>query len=431
MKKIILSSVCGLLALVLVGCSSASEDTAIKNLSNQLDRVTNTVSSISDKQFDSIMPRQIYPINRDFYRQNLTRQDKPQLWQYAQISQNSNSYLTNQVARVQAINNEQSTLKQTLSSQVAMLKTSLKSHVKLSKDQIKALNGVTNNISKYVTSLNNTKTDIANSIKQIKKVSKTSSADQITAHYQNLNNHLDARMCYFQNLLNSISHAERIVLGSCDDCEFTIPEREPHYHYNDFSNNYYNEITPNEQDKKVEEVKDEKKETSNKNIDTYRTTPVKQEETQPVPQQPYYNQAPYYNGYNNGYNNGYIYNRGVNPNRNTDTYTPRAYNIDTYRLNPNMKGINNGYYGGYYNGAYAQTPALPVSASTETPTEKTKPRVIAKQLPVEEELPDLKSDNDSLEQKDKTKIKHYQSSFNINNSLSFDTNKTIEKLIKG
>lgn len=494
MKRIIVSTVCGLAALALVGCSSASEDTAIKNLSNQLDRVTNTVSSISDKQFDSILPQaQNYMVksqSNNYPSQPLQRTTQP-----VQTFTNGNWYLAAQIAQVQDSAYTQTSLKQTLLAQTATLKASLNSHVKLGKSEIKALNSLTNSISKYVTSLNNTKTDIASSVKSIKKLSNLSeNAEQSGAYLQSLNNHLEARMCYFRNLLNSINEAERIVLGNCTNCQYDEPQQpssngEPiYYNYNDYSHNYnFNErdtqtTSPAETSrissgKEVSNKDKENKNKSIKNIDTYKPAPVKQENenNENVDTMPEGYRNPQY-GYNNGYygerygyNNGYYnrYNNGFNPNRNTDTYMPRVTNIDTYRVAPNGGYYNNGYYNnGYYNNGYYNTPyntanpanpanpAYPVNGlsadttieKTENQSTKVQPKDLPKPLPVIEEQPKKADKQESAENKldlkqlPKTQeVKHYQSTFNIKKNepslaLSIDpnkTNKTIEKLIKG
>lgn len=452
MKRIIISSICGLLALTLVGCSSASEDTAIKNLSNQLDRVTNTVSSISDKQYDSILPQAQNYLN-----------DSTRNTQYATppVSNNSNWYIESQISQVQNGAYAQSSLKQALLSQSATLKASLSSHVKLNKSQIKALNGLTNSISKYVTSLNNTKSDIANSIKQVKKISNPNeNIEQTGAFLQSLNNHMDARMCYFRNLLNSINEAERIVLGNCNNCNFNDiqPNQNPQgntiNNYYDYSNRYIDSHTNHpvskaDKEKLAAEKDKEQKGKNLKNIDTYRNTPINQENTNtPTPA---YQQTPAVKpGYNNGYyggrygyNNGYYnrYNNGFNPNRNTDTYLPGITNIDTYRTLPNGGYYNNGYYNNGYNNMPAYNyPAMPVNKIN---TEKVNSEIEIQKPTVEEDKSeDIKAETPkknkviNIKELPKTQeVNHYQSTFNIkkDNSLclGFDTNKKIEKLIKG
>lgn len=289
MKKIILSSIAGIAALVLVGCGSSSQDNAIKNLSSQLDRVTNTVGSMTTSQYATLAPTS-YNVN-DYTKSN-----------------NQYGYVGSQISKMQASAYEQESLQDLLLTKSATLKAELNQKLKLNKEQIKALNGLTNSISKYATNLNSTKSDINNSVKMIRKNScNNCQNEQIGAYYQSLNNHLDARLCYFRNLLNTMDQIENII--GCPNCNKTQNQNE--------TNNVIQENT--------------------------NQTPI-------VDNQPIVNNVNgYNNGYNNGYynngyyNNGYNYNRTFNPSRNTDTYRPGIRNIDTYRANPNQNPVGNGY----------------------------------------------------------------------------------------
>ena len=54
MKKIILCSICSLVALTMVGCSGSSTDSAIKDLNNQLSRVENSITEINKQDLSAL-----------------------------------------------------------------------------------------------------------------------------------------------------------------------------------------------------------------------------------------------------------------------------------------------------------------------------------------------------------------------------------------
>ncbi len=324
MKKIILSSICGLLALTsltMVGCGNSAQDAAVKNLSKQLDRATNTVSSMTTTQFAELSPTS-YMTNQGQYSENY-KQYRP----LNRVGYRSNDYVASQISKMEASTYEQENLKQNILNQTAMLKNYLGKDLKLNKNQIKALNNLTNTMCKYTTSLNSTKTDINSSIKNIKKNNgvKNYNAEQTGSYYQSLNNHLDARLCYFRNLINTMDQIESIL--NCENCNDSQNNQTPN-----------NEVYYQQQGDAV----------SRKNVDTYVTpnneiAPISQNGNYNNGYNVNYNNGYYNNGYNNGYNynNGYVRNEAFNPNRNTDTYAPRIRNIDTYRINPNSVNYNN------------------------------------------------------------------------------------------
>ncbi len=464
MKKIILGTVCTLAAIAMVGCSNGSSDAAIKNLSNQLDRVTNTVSSISTTQLPSMLPSTVS--NR--YTANPNYQPS---YQYGQPTNTgytgSTSFVSSQINKLSNSVSEHDYLRSNLLSQTAMIKNQLSKKPKLSKNQVKALNGLTNNISKFATNLNNTKNDITNSVKMIKKNSSPNVYNETTmgSYYLSLNNHLDARLTYIRNLMSSLDQVGS-VLGECDGCYDNAPNANMKYqgydynNYNNYNytNNYYalpnNETTTKQETSQKETKKEENK--SNKNIDTYQTNPVNNKVNENVntnnyPQNRYGNRG-YNNAYNGNYNNGY-YNNGYgttyynsnglnrtpyNPSRNTDTYGPGITNIDTYRVAPNANGNRFGYYGNNIN-------MSPVKEVSSTELDKVNEKVENK---VEET--DKVKENKIISKVEENKIEKPKV---ISHSLShrdfqpqtlpkrttttniridrIQTNKNIEKLIKG
>ncbi len=409
MKKILLGSLCGLIALTCVGCGNGQGST-IKNLSGQLNRVTNTVSSLSSSQLSVLTPN-AYIANNNGYRTMPIS------------STNYNTPLGSQVYKLQNSADEQEYLKQNILSQAAMIKSQLTKDLKLSKNQVSALNGLVNSMSKYTSSLNNTKTDVNSSIKMIRRYNSPNNfnADQVGAHYQSLNNHMDARLCYFRNLLNTMNQVENTL-----ECRSCLPQNQ---------DNTYTETKKPEQ----QEVKTQQKE-NKKNIDTYRGETINNTVNNTPPQNMTYNNGYNYNngymngyGYNNGYN-GYGYNRGVfNPNRNTDTYQPRVRNIDTYRGYPNGYAYN-GYNNGYCPNGNCTIPAS--SEVTEENKEEPKKTVIEHKADEEKKVisQEIKTTPKVDNSKDFHMVKQMPRKVTHSTNLVVDhikTNKKIEKLIKG
>lgn len=287
MKKLVLSTICGVVCLTLVGCSS-SQPQALTDLSTQLERMQNTVSSISSSE--------VYDVTPMSYNYLSSSNNLDVAGRTSTLMQNSqNTLATHENLRSQ------------INASCATLKATLGQKYNLSKNQKKAIKTLTSALNRYSTEISNKSGDIKNATQIIKKYKSYDNinADQLNVGYTALNNAMQERIALFSNVLNTIEQVESVL------------------------NNSRREDTTSQinQTKKV------------KNIDTYNpagtTEPQTVEYQTPTNQNVNYQQNYNYtgtNGYwNNGYwNNGY-YRNSLNPGRNTDTYLPRYRNIDTYR----------------------------------------------------------------------------------------------------
>ena len=299
MKKLVLSTVCGLMCLTLVGCSSSSQSKAITDLSSQLERMQNTVSSISTSEVYDVTPMS-----------------------YNYLSSSNNSDVAGRTnTLMQNSQNALSThenLRNQINASCATLKATLGQKYNLTKNQKNAIKTLTSALSKYNTEISNKSAGIKNATQIIKKYKNYDNinADQLNVGYTALNNAMQERIALFSNVLSTIEQVESVL------------------------NNARQEDTNSQTNTQTSGTA--------KNIDTYRpsgttTEPQTVEYQNQIPANQNvnygydqnYNYAGTNNGYwNNGYwNNGYGYyrNNGLNPGRNTDTYLPRYRNIDTYR----------------------------------------------------------------------------------------------------
>lgn len=299
MKKLVLSTVCGLMCLTLVGCSSSSQSKAITDLSSQLERMQNTVSSISTSE--------VYDVTPMSYNYLSSSNNSDVAGRTSTLMQNSQ----NALATHEKLRNQ-------INASCATLKATLGQKYNLTKNQKNAIKTLTSALSKYNTEISNKSVGIKNATQIIKKYKNYDNinADQLNVGYTALNNEMKERIALFSNVLSTIDQVESVLNSARQED----------------TNSQTNTQTSG----------------TAKNIDTYRpsgttTEPQTVEYQNQIPANQNvnygydqnYNYAGTTNGYwNNGYwNNGYGYyrNNGLNPGRNTDTYLPRYRNIDTYR----------------------------------------------------------------------------------------------------
>lgn len=294
MKKLVLSTVCGLMCLTLVGCSSSSQSKAITDLSSQLERMQNTVSSISTSE--------VYDVTPMSYNYLSSSNNSDVAGRTSTLMQNSQNALATH-----------ENLRNQINASCATLKATLGQKYNLTKNQKNAIKTLTSALSKYNTEISNKSAGIKNATQIIKKYKNYDNinADQLNVGYTALNNEMKERIALFSNVLSTIDQVESVL------------------------NSARQEDTDSQTNTQTSGTA--------KNIDTYRpsgttTEPqtVEYQNQMPANQNVNYGYDQNYNyaGTNNGYwNNGYGYyrNNGLNPGRNTDTYLPRYRNIDTYR----------------------------------------------------------------------------------------------------
>ena len=294
MKKLVLSTICGLVCLTLVGCSSSSQSKAITDLSSQLERMQNTVSSISTSE--------VYDVTPMSYNYLSSSNNSDVAGRTSTLMQNSQNALATH-----------ENLRNQINASCATLKATLGQKYNLSKNQKNAIKTLTSALSKYNTEISNKSAGIKNATQIIKKYKNYDNinADQLNVGYTALINEMKERIALFSNVLSTIDQVESVL------------------------NSARQEDTDSQTNTQTSGTA--------KNIDTYRpsgttTEPQTVEYQNQIPTNQNvnygYDQNYNYAGTTNGYwNNGYGYyrNNGLNPGRNTDTYLPRYRNIDTYR----------------------------------------------------------------------------------------------------
>lgn len=318
MKKILLTTMCSLLALTAMGCSSTNETQVLNNLSTKLDRVSTIVSNTSTTEVNSVSPLEI-----------------------EQYQQSNPNYM--QSVRRNAYNNmvREEELRQGVLSTSSYLKSSIDKKYKLGKSKTMALMSLTDSLETYISNLAGTKLSVKNTVNKIQRYTNIQNIDinRTRVSYNELNNLMQARATYLANLQNTMYEI-------CDILNESVVQE---------NNAQTNKTNTN----------NVKNNTIRRNIDTYnnkidkKTTNSENEINDEVVNTSYeYPNNPYNNYYNNNYYNNY-YNRDYrfNPNRNTDTFYPRVKNIDTYRFNPNYNGNPYYNYGYGYNGINNTLPA--------------------------------------------------------------------------
>lgn len=313
MKKIILATMCSLLALTAVGCGTNNETQTLNDLDTKLDRVSTIVANTSTTEVNTVSPLEI-----------------------DQFTQTTPTRL--QAVRHNAYNNmvREEELRQEVLSTASYLKSNIDKKYKLGKSKRMALRSLTDSLETYVSDLAGTKLAVKNNVNKIQRYTKAENIDanRTRSSYNELNNLMQARATYLTNLQNTMYEI-------CDILNESVVEEDT-------------QEAPTS--KQITDKTVKKHDTIRRNIDTYNNK-VDQKETKSQENTnnnetintSYYNNypnRPYHNYYNNYYNN--FYNRGYryNPNRNTDTFYPRVKNIDTYRFNPyngNPYYYNNGY----------------------------------------------------------------------------------------
>lgn len=315
MKKLFLSLSC-LLFLPIAGCATSNESNALITLNNQLDRVQDVVSTTSSTEVNAVSPYIASPNQEN---------------ELSMLKSEAYSNMTSEES-----------LRQNVLSLTKKLKNS-DTKYKLSRQQSSAINSLTNDLSKYLNYLNNTKNETKKNVSKIQKSSSSRSFNEelTKSSYISLSNIMNERYVYLENIYCSLSQISLILEDSatddssiCDDCEITQTPAINRFHPNidtyikNKDENTYSQNRENE---------DEASEIS-QNTDTMQNSqePVTPINTKNLP--PINNFAPNMYGYGNPYQTYYS---PINSGRNTDTFYPYMRNIDTYRFSPN-------YYSGYY-----------------------------------------------------------------------------------
>ncbi len=348
----------------LTGCNNTANDQAILNrLSGQLDRVVNTVASVSTTNEGNL---------------SISNVSK----QFSSMPSESFSRLSNAYQSAKTIATTIEDNKELVLRKVKIIKKEIAGGLELGNENAKAISELTSAMQRYTTSLNKTKSDYKNTVKSIAKVNDST---QLDAKITRLSCCLEARDCYLKNIIMSLDNIQSI-LDAAENNQAENGEQTDNSEVNNSSDseNKDNNAITIDTDKLLRDMLEERLRNgncpdrncftpnncpdgncySNGNCpDGYcppsqntgiapQSAPIKDSNVQEA-EAPIYNgynfnygYGGYPNGYNNGYGqygygNGYYGNSMFNPNRNTDTYGPGVTNIDTYR------GYGNGAFGGY------------------------------------------------------------------------------------
>lgn len=328
MKKLFLSLASILLLLPIAGCSTSSDKAVITSLNNQLDRVQSIVSSTNSTEVNRVSP-------------------------YVSSASQENPINSYKAEAYSNMANEEA-LRQEVLALNGRLKDSTHSY-KLGKYKASAITNLTNNLSKYLNYLNNTKPDIKNNVNRITKNDNSSNQELLKSAYITLSNTMNERYIYLENIYCSLSQIDEILSGSQiidqeEDSQTQEQESTPSDDQNtsttlsrirpNIDTYYYNKLPRRDKEENINENEIE-------NTNQYTSQPQIPNNT--LPYNTGYNNMPGYNMYNPYYRFG-----RVNPNRNTDTFYPYMRNIDTYYYPPNYNGQA---YGGYNQTPYlSQTP---------------------------------------------------------------------------
>ena len=314
MKKLILASVCLLSCLTLVGCGGVSDTDANKTLNNQLSRVENVLSSSVVEGVGTVTPS-------DF------------------IDNESGSKIIDQKNLSLYNSQTEKMLREQILDTTSQIKSYDQSSIKLGNDKASAIKNLSENISKYLTYLNNSKGELKNSVSKINRNNKITNTnlEELNSNFVELNSNLKEREAYLTNLLEALQEVENIYASSkTSTAENTTSENaSASQTEKQAQNGQTNRFAPN--------------------IDTYRTNP------------------PIYNGYNNyarGYNNvaGNGYNFGYNSNNYNRAYGYRPYGAGYGMNGYNGYGYGYGAYGGYGYGNEAFNPGR--NTDTYAPIER-------------------------------------------------------------
>ena len=206
MKKFLFSISIILLCVCLVGCGNQTDET-LSELSTQLDKTANTVSS-----FASVTPSEI-----SFDNSN----DSAEL--YEQSEQTQSALLDGQYYKAQILE------------KTAQIKTKLSKDVNLSNSQKSALKEHILTLEKYTKSIDESKRDMENSVKNLPALKRNINKNKrsLQAKLNKLSCNENLREAYYQNLLNTLDNIENCLEDSeAQTSETETPQKESEFKKN-------------------------------------------------------------------------------------------------------------------------------------------------------------------------------------------------------
>ncbi len=192
MKKILLSAMALGLCVTMVGCGGTSaSDSAINNLSHQLDGTSNMISKVQ-----SVNPNDLAVSKSSI--ENIASKNA-----YSNFESTQNALLN------------EDNYKKVILLETGKLKNCLEKDVKLSKAQINAVKDLTSNLCKYTNSVSYSKNELDSTIKSIVSLKKKTekNAEKINAKFNRLACNSNTRSAYYENIIKTLEE-----LGFYFDC---------------------------------------------------------------------------------------------------------------------------------------------------------------------------------------------------------------------
>ena len=228
MKKILLGIGISSMVFVLAACGTNKTDATINKLSNQLDETANTISNIqrANPTDLSISAETLEKISNDDMKDNL-------------------EFSKDMLACEELFKSD-------ILSQTSKIKSNLSKNKKYTRAQMSAIADLSANLAKYSNTISYSKSEYESSLKSISSMKKNPerNQDKINAKLTQLSNNSNARLAYYQNIINTLNSLENLV---CDNCENSQTEQQ--------SEGEAQTTTSNKQEKKHVAL--------TRNIDTY------------------------------------------------------------------------------------------------------------------------------------------------------------------
>ena len=198
MKKIFLSVLAFGLVVTTVGCGTSASESAINNLSRQLDDTANTIIKIEA----------VNPTNLSISRESLEKTTSKTAFDDIILTQN-------------ALVNEEA-YKSEILTRTATLKNCLSKDIKLSKAQTTAVKDLTAILSKYTNSISYSRTELESTLKSINSLKRRpeKNAERIVSRVNRLACNSNARSAYYENIISTLEQ-----IGCYFDCDNTNSQR--------------------------------------------------------------------------------------------------------------------------------------------------------------------------------------------------------------
>ncbi len=383
-NKIILGGVALILTITtLAGCGNTSEASALTKLSNELDKTSNSVTSVKS------MTETDLEVTEDILNKLATQNKSEDVQKNINITQT-------------AIENEQKCKDEIIEKTAVIKKYLSKNDLKLAKTQISALRDLSKNLSTYNNSISNSEKEFNSAVKSYNNIKRAANKnpEKVNAKLNQIACNSNARSAYYENLLNTLNQVES-VLGIEENNIYANPnfEQRPR------NFEYVEELTSDENEENEENDRPRR---FKKNIDTYID---RNKEEENISEQTNYLGR-----------------------RNTDSYAPYQRNIDTYRpyynngtmyngtpYNNGAMPYNNGIYGGINNPYGYNSNNLNRFATPYASTENTENNTSDEKDVVDNKIDENLDEKDNKMEKRLTeRVKQ-----NSNRKIRVDENKTI------